>query len=56
MSDQNENTSPQQPMVEVDGQQMDYTHLEEMKKTLPKNQRIQEITPGKFKTLTRYAE
>lgn len=56
MSDQNENTSPKQPTVEVDGQQVDYSRLEEMKKTLPKNQRIQEVDPGKFKTLTRLQE
>ena len=46
-------TAPQQPAVTLNGAPVSQTQLEETKKTLPGNQRIQEIKPGEHRVLTR---
>lgn len=45
-----------QRLVEVDGQQMSEKDLAEKQKSLPKNERLTEVEPGKFRTLKRMQE
>lgn len=56
MSDTNITEAKKEVLVELDGQPTSPENLEEAKKTLPKNKRVQEVTPGVFHTLTRMQE
>lgn len=42
-----------QRLVEVDGSPMSETELTEKQKTLPNNERLTEVEPGKFRTIKR---
>jgi hypothetical protein len=47
------NTQPAQPPVTLNGAPTSQSALEETKKNLPGNQRIQEVKPGEHRVLTR---
>jgi len=45
-----------QRLVEVDGRKMSEKELAEKQRNLPKDERLTEVEPGKFRTLKRMQE
>lgn len=56
MEEQKDLQEKTQRLVEVDGRQMTEQELAEKQKSLPKNERLTEVEPGKFRTLKRMQE
>jgi hypothetical protein len=56
MEDQKDLQEKTQRLVEVDGNQMSEKDLADRQKSLPNNERLAEVEPGKFRTLKRMQE